>query len=88
MTVRRYPIGAIGGIPAELRVVTNHGLVVVAIHRRDRSSSGPLAIPVSALDTLRSALADAAGETGSSEATPDAQASRQGDVSRGGGTSP
>ena len=69
MTVRRYPIGAINGLPSELRVATSHGLVVVAVHRGDRCASGPLAIPADALDTLRSALGDVLGEHGAEEAT-------------------
>ncbi|HLK93935.1 MAG TPA: hypothetical protein VKZ18_28845 [Polyangia bacterium] len=69
MTVRRYPIGAVNGLPAELRVVVSNGLVVVALHRADRCASGPLAIPAAALDTLRSALSDVAGETGHEAAT-------------------
>ena len=57
-------------MPGELRVTrTANDSVVIALHRGDRCASGPLAIPADALDTLRSALADLAGETGHGEAT-------------------
>ncbi|HVV50495.1 MAG TPA: hypothetical protein VHO06_12595 [Polyangia bacterium] len=75
--IRRYSLGAINGLPAELRVAEAYGLVVVALHRADRCASGPLAIPVAALDTLRSALGDVAGEHGSEAATdPERPATR------------
>ncbi len=77
MSVHRYKVGAINGLPAELRVVVNHGLVVVALHRADRCASGPLAIPAEALDTLRSALGDLVGEHGPEAATePERTAAR------------
>jgi hypothetical protein len=55
----------------ELRVTRTHGRVIVAVHDIGgaRCSSGPLAIREGELDALRSALADLAGETGSTEAT-------------------
>ena len=64
--VRRYPLGG----TRELRVATSgtDHLVVIATHDAQRCTSGPLAIPAAALDTLRSALADVAGETGNTEA--------------------
>jgi hypothetical protein len=73
VTVARYPLGG----TRELRVTRARGLLFVAVHDADRCVSGPLAVSAEALDTLRSALADAAGETGSSEATdPERPATR------------
>ena len=66
MTVKRYPLQ--GG--RELRTArASTGLLVVAIHHAGRCVTGPLAIREADLDTLRSALADLAGETGPEAAT-------------------
>ncbi len=73
MTVARYPLGG----TRELRVARTRGLVVLAVHDADRCTSGPLAVSDEALDTVRSALADVAGETGATEATdPELAATR------------
>jgi hypothetical protein len=61
----RYPLG--GG--RELKVTRAAGLAVLSVVMGDRCTSGPLAVPEDALDTLRSALADVAGETGATAAT-------------------
>ena len=66
MTVNRYPLP--GG--RELRATRTRGLVFVAVHVIGGGcASGPLAVREDEIDALRSALADLAGETGSSEAT-------------------
>lgn len=67
MTVNRYPLP--GG--RELRATRTRGLVFVAVHivGGGGCSSGPLAVREDELDSLRSALADLAGETGGREAT-------------------
>ncbi|HZL19809.1 MAG TPA: hypothetical protein VFG23_18890 [Polyangia bacterium] len=87
MTAHRYPLCG----TRELRVARTHGVVFVAVHDLQladgrRALSGTLAVRDAELDALRSALADLSDDAGPAEATPDAQASRQGDVSRGGGT--
>lgn len=64
--MNRYPLD--GG--RELQVTRVAGLAVVSVVAGDRCTSGPLAVPEADLDTLRSALADLAGETGQTEATP------------------
>jgi len=69
VTVRRYPLGGL----RELRTTRTQGKVFLAIHVHDgrvvdKRHNG-LALEDAELDTLRSALADLAGETGPSEAT-------------------
>lgn len=71
MTTQTVHCISLGGT-RELRATkTSAGLVVVSIMdiALGRSVSGPLALPLEQLDTLRSALADLAGETGSQQAT-------------------
>jgi hypothetical protein len=67
MTVHRYPLGG----TRELRIARSprDHLVVMSVHDCNCCVSGPLAVPAVALDTLRSALADVAGETGNTEAS-------------------
>ncbi len=57
----------------EVRIATGRGYVVVAVHDASagtRNAVREISVTAEELDTLRSALADAAGETGPSEATP------------------
>ncbi|HVV50744.1 MAG TPA: hypothetical protein VHO06_13855 [Polyangia bacterium] len=63
MTVRRYPLGGL----RELRTNRVQGKVFLAIHVHDGLPADPrhkgLVLEDAELDTLRSALADLAGET-------------------------
>lgn len=66
MTVARYRMAA----GRELRTTRTHGRIFLAVHLLGgATTSGSMAIREDELDALRSALADLAGETGSSEAT-------------------
>ena len=68
MNVRRWPLGDL----RELRAVRSHGRIILTTHdigSNGPSRSGPFAFLDGDLDTVRSALADLAGETGASEAT-------------------
>jgi hypothetical protein len=65
VNVARYPIGGC----RELRVTQARGLLFLSVHDGDRCTSGPLGVPVEAVETLRSALGDVLGEHGTDAAT-------------------
>jgi hypothetical protein len=67
--LRRYPMKN----GREVRIATGHGHIVVAVHDAFagvRNAVKEITVTPEELDTLRSALADVAGETGPSEASP------------------
>lgn len=66
--LRRYPMKN----GREVRVATGHDRIVVAVHDAGagvRHAVREISVTAEELDTLRSALADAAGETGATEAS-------------------
>ncbi len=67
MTVTRYPLAN----GRELHTTRTLGLIFLAVHPiGGAATAGAMAIRDAELDTLRSALADLAGETGPEEASP------------------
>lgn len=69
MKVARYPAGARRGMPLELRLAEQGGVLFIALHDLAGCISGPLGVPLDAVSTLRSALGDVLGEHGTEAAT-------------------